>query len=87
MTTRSGRLRDIVGQIEWLDVACPRYDRRGRYPVASLIATYGADVTGAEVLRRLGRVWPRPEPAERRELCDANCPGLAVVLIGPRYSR
>ena len=81
MAIRGGRLRDIVGQIEWIEVACTRCDRRGRYSVELLIATYGADATGTDVLCRLAQAWPRPEPAKRRELCDVDCPGLKVVAV------
>jgi hypothetical protein len=53
-------------------IACTRYDRRGRYRLASLIAGHGADMPAGDLLRIVSldcpvRRKPSPTINERRD--------------------
>jgi hypothetical protein len=52
-------LADIAAKTDRLVVACSRCDRRGRYSLAKLIAKYGPDKPGPELLCELSADFHR----------------------------
>jgi hypothetical protein len=51
-------LADIAAKTDRLVVACSRCERRCRYSLARLIAKYGPDKSGVELLRELSADCP-----------------------------
>jgi hypothetical protein len=61
-------------------MACSRCDRRGRHSLAKLIAKYGSDKSGVELLRELSADCPQRESTSWYERCDPHCPELAALF-------
>jgi hypothetical protein len=70
-------LADIASSTDRLVVAC---SRRGRYSLAKLIAKYGRDNPGPELLRGLSAEWPHWNSTSWQERCDPHCRELPALL-------
>jgi hypothetical protein len=73
-------LADIAARTDRLVVACSRCDRRGRYSLTELIAKYGRDKSGIELLREFSADCPHRESTSWQERCDPHCPELAELF-------
>lgn len=77
MPTGALTLGDLRGRLDYLDVACSRCDRRGRYRVDRLIADHGAGKGLPDLAAELASDCPRRENV-LRERCQVRFPGLAA---------
>ncbi len=68
-------LGDLAGKITMLEVACSRYERRGRLHVARLIEQHG-DMRLPELRYILAGDCPRAEAASISDRCSVYYPQL-----------
>jgi hypothetical protein len=76
-------LGDVAAKATHLEVACTQCERRGRYSLARLVATYGADFPMTELGAELADC-PRRQSRSHGERCDVYFPGLAAILNGAK---
>jgi hypothetical protein len=74
MMNGSITLADLAARASHLEVACSRCERRGRYQLARLVATLGADFRMTDLAS-----CPR-RTAAVHERCDVYFPGLISIL-------
>jgi hypothetical protein len=73
-------LADIHSRgLVFLDVACAKCERRGRYRVGGLIARYGAQMGLPHLKEILSADCPRAGHISPYERCGVHYPGLAAV--------
>ena len=59
MSSGAVTLGQIAGRLPWLEVACEKCDRKGRYSVKKLIDRHGADYGLPDVAATLSADCPR----------------------------
>lgn len=86
MTKGSVTLADVAARTTHIEVACTRCERRGRYRLIKLIATYGEDFRMTDLGMQLADCPKRK--ASVGERCDVYYPGLRLIMSdGDRPSR
>jgi hypothetical protein len=80
VTTGSISLGDVAARARYLDVACSRCERRGRYALARLVANLGADFPMTSLASHLADC-PR-RAAAHGQRCDVFYPGLGKLMDG-----
>jgi hypothetical protein len=79
--TRAGGMTfgDLIGRLDWLDIACPKCDRRGRYRVNGLAAQHGQNYRIPDWISDMTRDCPRRRSPGLADACGATCPGLLEI--------
>ena len=72
--------RDLLGKLDMLAVECSKCGRSGRYRVAKLAKSIGADAKLTDWLRDLTADCPRRMAGNISDQCDARCPDLSQVV-------
>lgn len=80
MTNGSIDLGDVAARASHIDVACSRCERKGRYQLARLVHTFGADFPMTNLGAELANCPHRAEMAHNKR-CDVYFPGL-IKLMG-----
>jgi hypothetical protein len=70
---------DLLGRIESINIACTKFDRRGRYWVKTLVRQIGIDGNIANWPSNLSADCPRKNAAAFADRCDVRCPDLRKV--------
>jgi hypothetical protein len=65
-------LGEVARRQEWLEVACDRCGRRGRYRTARLVARHGAGMGLPDLLAELSRDCPNRASASLYDRCAAH---------------
>ena len=73
---RSMTFGDLIGQLEHLEIACPKSDRLGRYSVRRLAMQYGRDGKLTDWINRMTKDCPRKQSPGLADACGARCPDL-----------
>jgi hypothetical protein len=73
-------LGDLVGKLATLAIACAKCGRNGRYAVARLVDSRGADAKVSDLLDEIAADCPRRKAANFSDMCGARCPELARVM-------
>jgi hypothetical protein len=73
-------LGQIAARLRMLELACNRCDRRGRLSTARLVAEYGADMPGPDLLRILSADCPSRDTDSVYDRCGVHMPELPSVL-------
>jgi hypothetical protein len=71
---------DLVGKLDWLNVACEKCGRHGRYSVARLNEPLGPDAKLTDWLAGITADCPRRKAANYNDQCGACSPDLVGVL-------
>jgi hypothetical protein len=67
---------DLIGQLEYLAITCPKCDRLGRYSVRRLALQYGRDGKLTDWIDLMTRDCARRQSAGLADACGARCPDL-----------
>jgi hypothetical protein len=70
----------VAARAQVLAIACSRCERAGRYPVATLIARYGAACPIPALLLVLSKDCPKRQSETIYDTCGVNCPDLPVLF-------
>ena len=81
MTNGSINLGDVAARASHIDVASSRCERRGRYQLARLVHTLGADFPMTDLGAELANCPHRADAAQNKR-CDVYFPGLRKLLYG-----
>ena len=73
---------DLVGKLDVLHVTCTKCGRAGRYPVAALVARYGADAGLPDWKANITSDCPERTKPGLWNLCGAHFPDLSAALYG-----
>ena len=71
---------DLVGQVDYLEIACPKCERTGRYSVRRLALTYGRHATVPNWIAELTKDCPRRIAGRFDDQCAVRCPGLLRIV-------
>ena len=74
-------LGEVAARATHLEIACSRCERRGRYLLARLVATYGADFAMTNIGSELANC-PRRYEHVHTQRCDLYYPGLGALMYG-----
>jgi hypothetical protein len=76
---------DLIGQLEHLEIACPKCERLGRYSVRRLALKHGRDGKITDWISTMTADCPRKQAGHFSDVCVATCPDLVrVVQRGPQ---
>jgi hypothetical protein len=75
-------LGQVAAQLQTIDVACNRCDRRGRLHTAALVAEHGADMPVPALLRIIAADCPRMRAAAFHDVCGVYLPQLSKLGRG-----
>jgi len=67
---------DLIGQLDHLEIVCPKCDRLGRYLVHRLAMQHGPDFKLPDWIALMTRDCPRRRSPGLADACAAQCPGL-----------
>jgi len=70
---------DLIGQLEALEIACPKCGRMGRYSVRRLALERGRDYKIPDWISDMTRDCPRKNAPGLADRCRAMCPGLLEI--------
>ncbi len=73
-------LSDLRPHVTHPDIACSRFDRRGRTSVARLVEQHGAGAALREVIGRINADCPKVAAQGVMDRCDVHFPGLDRLL-------
>ena len=72
---------DLIGQLDHLEIICPKCDRLGRYLVHRLAMEHGPDFKLPDWIALMTRDCPRRQSPGLADACAAQCPGLLKLAI------
>jgi hypothetical protein len=81
MKKGSVSLGEVAERASYLDVACSRCERKGRYRVAKLVADFGQDFPMTDLGSELS-ACPRLSAAAHHDRCDVYFPELPRIMRG-----
>jgi hypothetical protein len=67
---------DLIGQLDHLEIACPKCDRLGRYSVRRLALQHGRDGKLTDWIGRMTKDCPRRQSPGLADGCGVRCPDL-----------
>lgn len=79
MANGSIDLGDVAARASHIEVACSRCERKGRYQLARLVHTLGADFPMTNLGAELAPCPHRAEVAHNKR-CDVYFPGLRALM-------
>jgi hypothetical protein len=73
---------DLVGKLDYLELACQKCDRAGRYSVRGLVRVHGREHGIPDWITEVTRDCPRKAGSMRySDPCGASCPGLVGIRL------
>jgi hypothetical protein len=72
---------DLIGQLEYLAITCPKCDRLGRYSVRRLALQYGRDGKITDWVGLMSKDCPRKMSSGFAEGCDVRCIDLSRLFL------
>jgi hypothetical protein len=81
MKKGSVTLGEVAERATYLEVACTRCDRRGRYRLAKLVASLGADFPMTDLGSEITDCTRRNNSAAQ-DRCDVYFPDLREIMSG-----
>ena len=66
--------RDLVGELEVLNIECDKCGRRGRYHLQRLIERYGIDAKLFKWSDEITADYPRKRAMNLDDICGGRCP-------------
>jgi hypothetical protein len=84
-------LADIIGRVDFLELACGRCERRGRLSIARLAREYAPETPVAIIMRAQIGDCPKQAARQERKRCDPYSPLAAVrrtlAASGTKHAR
>jgi hypothetical protein len=74
---------DLIGQLEYLAITCPKCDRLGRFSVRRLALQHGRDEKLADWIATMTADCPRKAVGSFADGCEASCPELLKIVQPP----
>lgn len=74
---------DLIGQLDHLEIACPKCDRLGRYSVRRLALQHGREGKLTDWIASMTTDCPRKQSVGLSDACGARCRDLTKLARPP----